>query len=289
MWGMKFAIVLKGPFMIERRHQGIQAPLGMHRRHWLQTVALLALAGGGIAAQTQVRPRMKVGFIARYQPYSFVQADGTLTGFDVEVVRALLSASGHDLEPVPDTLTNLRQKLQKGEIDFIGNQLLVTPENRRHFDFVRSYATIQLVSVLHEDDDRDMMSLDDFLGKKLGVLANTGVEEQARGALGKSVQAFDRIEDALRALAEKKLDAVLEENLIAEYFIDKAGLPLKVGVPFAAPIRVGLAVPKGNKDIEQRLSLGVQNLVKDQSFKLISTRWFGYDVSRPRVSHAAST
>lgn len=259
------------------------------RREWLQTALALACSGMALKATAQDKPRMRVGFIARYQPYSFVQADGNLTGFDVEVVRALLGASGHDMEPVADTLVNLRQKMQKGEIDFIGNQLLVTPENRRYFDFVKSYATIQLVSVLHEDDDRDLMSLDDFLGKKLGVLANTGIEDQAKGALGKSVQAFERIEDALRALAGKKLDAVLEENLIAEYFIDKAGLPLKVGVPFAAPIRVGLAVPKGNKDIEQRLSLGVQTLVKDKSFKAISTRWFGYDVSRPRVSHASST
>jgi ABC-type amino acid transport substrate-binding protein len=185
-------------------------------------------------------------------------------------------------------LQRLRQKLQSGEIAFIGNQLLMTPENRRSFDFVRSYATIQLVSVVHEDDERDFLSLDDFLGKKLGVLANTGVEDQARGALGRSVQAFDRIEDALLALADRKLDAVLEENLIAEYFIDKAGLPLKVGVPFAAPIRVGLAVPKGNKEIEQRLSSGVQNLVKNPNFKAISMRWFGHDVSRPRVSHASN-
>ncbi len=275
--------------MIEVRHPGIEVPLAMHRRQWLQTMVSLVLAAGVVPARTQGTLQMKVGFIARYQPYSFVQADGTLTGFDVDVVRALLSASGHAMKPVADSLMNLRQKLQKGEIDFIGNQLLVTPENRRSFDFVRSYATIQLVSVLHEDDDRDMMSLDDFLGKKLGVLANTGIEEQARGALGKSVLAFERIEDALRALADKKLDAVLEENLIAEYFIEKAGLPLKVGVPFAAPIRVGLAVPKGNKDIEQRLSLGVQNLIKDQRFKAISNRWFGHDVSRPRVSHAANS
>lgn len=259
------------------------------RRAWLQTALALACSGGVLKAPAQDKPRMRVGFIARYQPYSFVQADGSLTGFDVEVVRALLRASGHDMEPVADTLVNLRQRMQKGEIDFIGNQLLVTSENRRHFDFVKSYATIQLVSVLHEDDDRDLMSLDDFLGKKLGVLANTGIEDQARGGVGKSVQAFERIEDALRALADKKLDAVLEENLIAEYFIDKAGLPLKVGVPFAAPIRVGLAVPKGNKDIEQRLSLSVQTLLKDKNFKAISMRWFGYDVSRPRVSHAASS
>jgi len=33
----------------------------------------------------------------------------------------------------------------------------------------------------------------------------------------------------------------------------------------------------------------VQSLVKDKNFKTISNRWFGYDVSRPRVSHAAST
>jgi cystine transport system substrate-binding protein len=275
--------------MIDGHLPGKKAALDLRRRQWLQAAASVLLAGLAVPARTQDRPRMKVGFIARYQPYSFLQADGSLTGFDVEVVRALLNASGHDMEPVADSLLNLRQKMQKGEIDFIGNQLLVTPENRRHFDFVRPYATIQLVSVLHEDDDRDLMSLDDFLGKKLGVLANTGIEDQARGALGKSVQAFERIEDALRALANKKLDAVIEENLIAEYFIDKEGLPLKVGVPFAAPIRVGLAVPKGNKVIEQRLSMGVQNLVKDQGFKAISTRWFGFDVSRPRVSHASNS
>jgi len=37
------------------------------------------------------------------------------------------------------------------------------------------------------------------------------------------------------------------------------------------------------------LSSGVQALVKDKNFKAISTRWFGYDVSRPRVSHASNS
>ena len=258
------------------------------RRAILQTGWALWLSSALPGMAQNKLPKMKVGFIARYQPYSFVQPDGRLTGFDVEVVNALLEASGFELEPVTDSLQRLRQKLQSGEIAFIGNQLLMTPENRRSFDFVRSYATIQLVSVLHEDDERDFLSLDDFLGKKLGVLANTGVEDQARGALGKSVQAFDRIEDALRALADRKLDAVLEENLIAEYFIDRDQLPLKVGVPFASPIRSGLAVPKGKKDLEQKLTTGVQTLVKEPSFRAISTRWFGYDVSRPRVSHASN-
>lgn len=259
------------------------------RRQCLQMAVAWGLTGSALHALAQSpKLRMRVGFIARYRPFSFTESDGSLSGFDVDVVRALLQQLGMDMAAESDSLQRLRQKLLNKEIDFIGNQLLVTPENRRHFDFAKPYASIQLVSVLHENDERDFLSLDDFLGKKLGVLASTGMLDQTRGVLGKAVQGFERIEDALRALAERQLDAVLEENLIAEHFIERDALPLKVGAPFAAPLRAGLALPKGAKDLETRLSEAVQSFVKTPLFKRISSQWFGYDVSRPRVSHASN-
>jgi cystine transport system substrate-binding protein len=180
--------------------------------------------------------------------------------------------------------------LKVGQIDWIGNQLLATPENRREFDFVRpSYASIQLTSVQHEDDNRDFLSLDDLVGKKLGVLAQTGVEDQARGALGKTVVAYAKIEDALKDLAAKKLDAVLEENLIAEYYIERDALPVKVTAPFASPLPVGLVVRKGQREMQAKLSEAVKTVLKDGSLKAISEKWFGFDVSRARVGHAMSS
>lgn len=262
------------------------SPQSMTRRACLQSALAGALALLSAVSQAQgVRP-MRVGFIKRYQPFSFVNEDAQLQGFDVDVVRALVGAMGTSMVAVTDSLSRLQVLLAKGEIDFIGNQLLQTPENRRRFDFVVPYASIQLVAVQHEEDDRDFFSLDDMLGRKLGVLANTGVADQARDALGKSVRSFERIDLALRALAAKDLDVVLEENLIVDYHIEQGQLPLKVAAPMAAPIRVGLAVAKGHKQMQEQLSAAVNSVLKDKTFRAISHKWFGYDVSRPRFGHS---
>ena len=273
--------------MIER--PDFSESLCMTRRSFL--TAPLALCVVSAVSPVAAQPLeleggvLRVGVLTHYKPFSFV--DGQLQGFDVEVLKRVAAILKVDVQIQSGGMANLQKKLSSGEISVIANQLLTTPENRRQFDFVRGYAANQLVCVQHEDDARDFLSLDDLLGKKLGVLANTGVEEQARGALGKSVLSFASIDLAFQQLAEKKLDAVLEESLIADYYIERDALPIKVSSPFAPPLSAGWAVKKGNKILSQRLSEGVQTMLRDGSFKPISTQWFGYDVSRPNVSHTA--
>ena len=259
---------------------------GWSRRQGL--AALLALACWQGALADDARATVKVGFLRHYEPFSFVDARGQLQGFDVDVMARLCEVLQLRMEPVVDGLSGLAQRLQRGELAWLGNQLLTTPENRRQFDFVRpAYASIQLSGVQHEDDPRDFLSLDDLVGKRLGVLAHTGMEEQARGVLGKTVKAYGQIEQALQDLAQRKLDMVLEENLIADYHIERLQLPVKVTAPFAAPLPVGLAVRKGDRETSDRLSQHVRKILQDGSLRRISEQWFGYDVSRARTSHAS--
>lgn len=278
-----------GLFMIEPH--AVTANWSLNRREWLlHAVLACAFTSPVTRALAQSTNQVTVGFLSHYPPFSFRDRDGSLQGFDLDVMQRLCTIMDLQMVHVPEGMAALSKKLRAGEIDWIGNQLLATPENRREFDFVRpSYASIQLTGVQHEEDNRDFLSLDDLVGKKLGVLAQTGIEDQARGALGKSVIAYSRIEDALKDLAAKKLDMVLEENLIAEYFIDRYELPLKVTAPFASPIPVGLPVRKGHREAQNKLSDAVKTMLKDGSFKRISEKWFGYDVSRPRIGHAMSS
>lgn len=249
---------------------------------------LLALAAARHAVAAPEGSEVQVGFLRHYKPFSYRDANGRLRGFDVEVATRLCEVLRCQLVPVVDSLEGLVQRMNRGEIAWLGNQLLMTPENRRLFDFVRpAYASIQLSAVQHEDDERDFLSLDDLLGHRLGVLDKTGVEAQARGVLGKAVKAYEHIEDALQDLAHQRLDLVLEENLIADYHIRNLQLPLKVGAPFAASMPVGLGVRKGDRQQLDTLSQALQNILQDGSLRRISEKWFGYDVSRSRISHTA--
>ena len=200
----------------------------MDRQRFLRlTLAVLSTQlTSSLCAQGLGDGVLRVGVLAHYKPFSFI--DGQLQGFDVDVLNRLAAIMKLQLKFHVDGMANLQKKLQSDEISVIGNQLLPTPENRRLFDFAKPYASNQLVCVQHEDDPRDFLSLDDLFGKKLGVLAHTGVEEQARGVIGKTVVPFPTIDQALKQLAEKKLDAVLEESLIADFYIERDGLPVKV-------------------------------------------------------------
>lgn len=258
----------------------------MSRRWSLQF--MLAVAAPVWLKVSDAAMPVKVGFLRAYEPYSLQNAQGLAQGFDVEVATRLCEVLGLTLEPVSDGMAGLIRRLQTGEIAWLGNQLLMTPDNRRVMDFVRpAYASIQLCAIQHEDDDRDFLSLDDLQGKRLGVLAGTGIEEQARGALGRTVQAYPYIADALKDLAQQKLDLVLEENLIADYYIDKHRLPLRVSAPFTSPVAVGLGVRKGDRETMEKLAQAVRMILHDGSLKRIAEKWFGYDVSRSRISHSA--
>lgn len=268
----------------------VKPTFSLSRRYCLQGLVLASIANALPAfAQTSAGQPCRIGFIRHYEPFSFLDDNDRPIGFDVDVSRRLCQIMGRPMQAVPAGLAGLTQGLHNHDIDWLGNQLLMTPDNRRNYDFVKpAYATIQLSCIQHEDDQRDFLSLDDLVGKRLGVLVGTGVEAQARAALGNSVIGFDRIEQGLHALTQQKIDAVLEENLIAEYYIEQHHWPIKVTAPFAAPTALGLPVRKGDEATRQQLAQAIEILLHDGSLKAISERWFGYDVSRPRASPAFS-
>ncbi len=80
-------------------------------------LALIALTGG---AQAETR-KIRIGTEGTYRPFSYFDAEGKLTGFEVELDRAICAAVKADCEFVTMEFDGLIPALQEKKIDAVAS------------------------------------------------------------------------------------------------------------------------------------------------------------------------
>lgn len=102
-------------------------------------VGLLILGGAGAAERAaEVRP-IRVAVLENSPPMAFRDAQGTLTGFSVEVARALCEEIRVTCLYQVTTLDSVVDETAAGEVDIAAVSLLDTPERRMRILFAKPY------------------------------------------------------------------------------------------------------------------------------------------------------
>jgi len=92
----------------------------------LVLTALVLVAGGPVRAQQT----LKVAVLGNSPPMSYRETDGRLTGFNIEIARALCAEIAATCSFQETTLNRVIDALADGEFDFAAISLLDTPERR---------------------------------------------------------------------------------------------------------------------------------------------------------------
>ncbi len=260
----------------------VVAPLFSRRRLLAAGVgACLFAARPKVAAASTLR----WGFLNNYRPFSWLDRDSqTLQGFHVDLGAEVASHLGVTLKVQSGTYAEMLQALRRQQIDVLGNFFTRVPDLVGDFAFTNGLQEFRLMLAQHENDDRTFLTLEEIPIERLGLLANTTVEDQVLAALGKGYRKYNRIEEALTDLASEKLDAVIEEALIIEHVIHAQRLPIKTTTPMSAPVRLGMLVPKSSTELLKQINACLQTMRQDGSAARVSEKWFGYDVTQRRAA-----
>ena len=117
--------------------------------------------------------------------------------------------------------------LQAGKYDVIVNQVGITPKRQEAFDFSDPYVLSQAQLVVRKDEARNLGTLNDLKGKKVGVGQGTNFAEMLRAVNGIEVKTYPGEQEYLQDLATGRVDAALNDTLMIPYLIKKTNLPLK--------------------------------------------------------------
>ncbi len=228
----------------------------------------------------QARGQFVVATDASYVPFSAVDGNGALFGFDIDLAEAIGQRWGVGVSFENITYDALLSALVAGRDDAVISAFVPQPERTREVAYTRSYFVGGTVAVVRVGDGEPLSGdpLAWAAGKRLSVEYGAGgdalARQWARRAAGVDVLPMTTAADALLAVENGEADAALVDLLSAYDFmlghpaLQLAGPPLE---PEPYVIAVSIEAPVLLRELEAALV----GLEADGTLPALRVKWFG--------------
>ncbi|ABR73676.1 amino acid ABC transporter substrate-binding protein [Actinobacillus succinogenes] len=256
-------------------------------------LTLLAASALALATATQVaaadslldrinnKGTISVGTEGTYAPFTYHDASGKLTGYDVEVTRAVAEKLGVKVDFKETVWDSMMAGLKAGRFDMVANQVaLTTPERRAIFDKSEAYSWSGAMMAVRADDD-SIKTLEDIKGRKAAQSLTSNYGELAREKQAQIVP-VDGLAQSLLVVQQKRADLTLNDSLAILDYLKKnpnAGLKTPWEAPAEEKLGSGLIVNKGNDEALAKISAAIVELQQDGTLKKLGEQFFGKDIS----------
>ncbi|CAM3986140.1 transporter substrate-binding domain-containing protein [Saccharibacillus endophyticus] len=257
----------------------------------LLLTAVLAMSaltgcGGGERAEgvTGLLDNDKFVFTAsgEFRPFSYLNDDLTMSGFDIEVGNAIAEELG--VEPVAKRMkmVGLVEGVKNGRADAAVASLTINDLRAKHVLFSTPY--YYSGPQIFTRPDSPIQTTDDLKGKEVAVAKGTSYLDIAKRYTG-NVRTYDSDITALQALADGRHDAVITDFVTGRTTIQEG---------FAVEERQlierseqAVVVPMDNPALLKRINEAIDALREDGTLKQISEEYFGEDITTEPEAAAA--
>ncbi|MFH1155244.1 MAG: transporter substrate-binding domain-containing protein [Pseudomonadota bacterium] len=220
--------------------------------------------------------RIVVGGDSNYPPFEYLDDNGQPAGFVVDLTRAIARETGLDLEFRLGPWASVVEGLENGRIDVIQG-MFYSPERDLKFDFTPAYSVNQYVSVVRRDRGPAPETLAELQGRTLVVQKGDVIYDFAvKNGLEARISRVESQEDALREVAEGKVDCALLVRISSLYLIKKnAWTNLVLGRSPLLSTEYCYAVADNHKALLAQFSEGLKILQETGQYRRIYSKWMG--------------
>ncbi|BBZ36775.1 ABC transporter permease subunit [Mycolicibacterium confluentis] len=250
------------------------------RRALLPLIVLVALTATacGSASKDEGGGVLRFGTEGVYAPFSYHDpATNELTGYDVDVARAVSEKLGRPVEFVETPWDSIFAALEANRFDVVANQVTITPERQAKYDLSEPYAVGEGVIVTRADDD-SITSLDDLKGKVAAESATSNWAEVARNA-GARVEAVEGFTQAIKLLNQDRVDVTVNDSIaVYAYLAETGDTSVKIAATTGEKSEQGFAARK-DSGLLTDLDKALADLRADGTLTAISQKYLKADAS----------
>ncbi len=225
---------------------------------------------------------LSIGLDDAFPPMGFRIADGTLTGFDIDVAEELGKRLGIKIKWQPTAWDGVIHSLNSGKFDCIWNGMTITEERAKKVAFTKPYIMDGQIAVIRFNDKRFSKPCE-LGGKIIGVQKGSSAVEAVKDlpVPPAKIKEYKDNPMALLDLESKRLDAVVIDNVVGRYAVAKRLGKFKTIPGFISKEPFGIAFRKADKSLRKKVQSTIDQMVKDGTMAEYSKKWFRADITNP--------
>jgi polar amino acid transport system substrate-binding protein len=259
----------------------------------------LTPATAGVLEDVMAKGKIVISSDANYAPQSFLDENGELIGFDIDVSKEVAKRLGVVAKFVTPDWDLIVAGKWGGRWDLSIGSMTITAERARVVDFSTPYYYTPAQFAVHKTN-KDILVLTDFVGKTVGLGSGTtyesyldpnatltigGGEKVRYQVKGVKARPYSTDMEAVEDLAlgdGVRLDGVLTSGYVVANAL-RQGVPVRpVGNPvFYEPLAAASdGARPGSAEFVKKISEIFEAMHADGTLTSFSIKWYGTDITK---------
>ncbi|MEO1207073.1 MAG: transporter substrate-binding domain-containing protein [Pseudomonadota bacterium] len=236
----------------------------------------------------QVERRRILRFVteAAFPPFNFYDEDGILTGFNVDLARAICLELNATCDIQVQPWESLLPAVQRKDADAVIAAHAVTPDTVAKVAFTDPYFRTPGRFATRRDASTFAATPEGLEGRRVGIVKGSAHEAFVRRFfLGSRIEGFDDIDTARAALKEKRIDALFADGISLAFWLNGTlsqqcctfrGGPYLEPRFFGDGIAIGVA--RDNRKLRAELNAALLDVRASGRFQELVARYFPFQI-----------
>ena len=257
----------------------------------IRSGALLASAFAAVLALSPAPARALeasyiIGTEGAYPPFNMVDADGKISGFDVDIGLALCAEMKVTCTVVAQDWDGIIPGLVAKKYDMIVASMFITEERKQKVSFTDPYDKAAMTHVAKKGSGITDFTDAGMKGKNIGVQSATTQATFAEKTYpSASIKSYPTQDEVNLDMASGRLDLQIGDMLPMLEWVNKSkdGADFElIGEPITDPAfvgdGVGIAVRQSDNDLREALNAALKGIIANGTYKTINDKYFTIDV-----------
>ena len=236
-------------------------------------------------AQAKEWKQIRFGIEGAYPPFSQTEADGTVTGFDIDIANALCEELNAKCTLVKQDWDGMIPALLARKFDAIIATMDITEDRLKKVDFTNKYQHIPARFAAKKD--AEFQATEAFMkGKKIGVQRATSMDKYVSDNFPSAkIKRYGTFDEAYLDLKAGRANYIIADSAsISSGLLAKEGgdkfefVGPKLTDPKWFGHGAGIATRKRDKDLTEQLNKAIAAIRANGTYKTIQDKYFTFDI-----------